>query len=83
MYNSSSSDIICIKISGFSRPEKIKSVTTLGSPLRGDPEKIVDPFVLLAAKMFINSLEPLNIPKAKNIFATNLARQFGEIQFYT
>jgi len=38
--------------------------------------------VLLAVKMFISSLEPLNIPKAKNIFATNLVRQFGEIQFY-
>ena len=34
-------------------PEKIKSVTTLGSPLHGDPEEIVDPFVLIAAKMQI------------------------------
>ncbi len=37
----------------YKRPEKIKSVTTLGSPLRGDLEGTVDPFVLFLAKMQI------------------------------
>lgn len=44
---------VVARLIALSRPEKIKSVTTLGSPLHGDFEQIVDPFILVAAKILI------------------------------
>ncbi len=35
------------------RADKVKSVTTLGSPLFGEPEDVVDPFVLTPARISI------------------------------
>ncbi len=42
------------------KPEKIRSVTTLGSPLFGEPEKIIDPYVLRTANRLIRILRERN-----------------------
>lgn len=44
---------IMVRAIAAKRPEKIKSVTTLGSPLYGEPEEIIDRSVLMLANWLI------------------------------
>lgn len=51
---------IMVRAIAARRPEKVKTVTTLGSPLFGEPEDIIAPAVLRAAEWWIPILRDRN-----------------------
>ena len=44
---------VMVRVIAARRPDKVKSVTTLGSPLYGEPEEVVAPFILIPARLSI------------------------------
>ncbi len=64
---------IMVRAVAARRSEKVKSVTTLGSPLHGEPEEIINPMVLKAAEWLIPILRDRSrLEKRKREIAESL-----------
>lgn len=76
---------IMVRAVAARRPEKVKTVTTLGSPLFGEPEDIIAPVILRAAEWWIPILRDRNrLEKRKQEISESLShRGVRVVSIYT